>query len=27
MRDEDRFKEKDPSRGNLSGVTVKSRPQ
>lgn len=27
MRDEDRFKEKDPSRGNLSGVTVKPRPQ
>lgn len=27
MRDEDRFKEKDPSRGNLSGVTIKPRAQ
>lgn len=27
MRDEDRFKEKDPARGNLRGVTIMPRPQ
>lgn len=27
MRDEDRFKEKDPARGALSGTTIKPRAQ
>lgn len=27
MHDEDRFKEKDPTRCNLRGITIKSQPQ
>jgi len=27
MRDEDRFKEKDPKRGQLTGITIMPKPQ